>query len=174
MCKNYSTFGLFNMYCSSLYFFFSQSSICALSSIAFLHCSYNIFHCSSKVPFCVFFFFFEFWTIAIVPSDTVAIYFFFFSVFSLYFFSFDIYCYTDITNFTIFSQLLRYQFLISQNKIIKCETVTNHNWNKCFVKMLWHLLGERVKATILLVCSSGTVATVATDFFFSLVFCLYF
>ena len=40
--------------------------------------------------------------------------------------------------------------------------------NKCFVKMLWHLLGECVKTTVLLVCSSGTVATatVATEFFF--------
>ena len=43
--------------------------------------------------------------------------------------------------------------------------------NKYFVKILWHLLGECVKVTILLVCSSGTVATVATKisfFFFSL------
>ena len=38
-----------------------------------------------------------------------------------------IYSYTDATNFTIFSQLLRCQFFISQNKIIKYETVTNHN-----------------------------------------------
>ena len=38
--------------------------------------------------------------------------------------------------------------------------------NKCFVKMLWHLLGEYIKATVLLVCSSDTVATVATEFFF--------
>ena len=46
--------------------------------------------------------------------------------------------------------------------------------NKCFVKMLWQLLGECVKATVLLVCSSDTVATVATDFFFffSLLFVL--
>ena len=29
--------------------------------------------------------------------------------------------------------------------------------NKCFVKMLWHLLGECVKATVLLVCSICTV-----------------
>ena len=53
--------------------------------------------------------------------------FFFFSglLFVLFFY---IYCYTDTTNFIIFSQLLRCQFLISQNKIIKYETVTNHNW----------------------------------------------
>ena len=34
-----------------------------------------------------------------------------------YFFSSYIYYYIDTTNFTIFSQLLRCQFLISQNKI---------------------------------------------------------
>ena len=28
--------------------------------------------------------------------------------------------------------------------------------NKCFVKMLWHLLGECVKATVFLVCSIYT------------------
>ena len=44
------------------------------------------------------------------------------------FFSFYIYCFTDTTNFTIFLQLLRCQFLKSQNKIIKYESVTNHNW----------------------------------------------
>ena len=38
--------------------------------------------------------------------------------------------------------------------------------NKCFVKMLWHLLGECVKATVLLICLSGTIATVAIEFFF--------
>ena len=43
--------------------------------------------------------------------------------------------------------------------------------NKCFVKMLWHLLGECVKATVLLICSSGTVAT---ELFFSLLFVLFF
>ena len=42
--------------------------------------------------------------------------------------SWHLYCYTDITNFTIFSQLLTCQFIISQNKIIKYETVINHNW----------------------------------------------
>ena len=31
--------------------FFSQSSICALFSIEFLHCSYSVFHCSSTIPF---------------------------------------------------------------------------------------------------------------------------
>ena len=33
------------------YFIFSQSSICALFSTEFLHCSYNVFHCSSTIPF---------------------------------------------------------------------------------------------------------------------------
>ena len=193
MCKSYSTFGLFNMYCSSFFFFFSQSSICALFSTVFLHCSYSVFHCISIVPFwlaTLYFFFFKFWTLATVASGTVAtiatFFFFFlfsllfvlffsfyiyyctFSVFALYiysaillsqlclfffwtvatvpsgtvatvatfffslpfvlFFFFYIYCYTDTTNFIIFSQLLRCQFFISQNKIIKYETVTNHKW----------------------------------------------
>ena len=38
--------------------------------------------------------------------------------------------------------------------------------NKCFVKTLWHLLSEYVKTTVLLVCSSDTVAIAATLFFF--------
>ena len=40
-----------------------------------------------------------------------------------------IYCYTNTQKkkITIFSQLLRYQFLIGQNKIIKYETVNNNN-----------------------------------------------
>ena len=51
---------------------------------------------------------------ATVPSYTVAtVVTVFFLVFRLYFFFFYIYCYTDTTNFTIFSQLLRCQFLTS-------------------------------------------------------------
>ena len=47
--------------------------------------------------------------------------------------------------------------------------------NKFFVKILWHLLGECEKTTVLLVCSSGTVATVGTAFlFFFPIFRLYF
>ena len=51
--------------------------------------------------------------------------------------------------------------------------------NKCFVKILWHLLDEYVKIIILLVCSSGTVAIVAIVaieffFFFGLPFLLFF
>ena len=42
-----------------------------------------------------------------------------------------IYCYTNTTNFTIFLQLLKYQFLASRNKIIKYKTVTNLIENKC-------------------------------------------
>ena len=46
--------------------------------------------------------------------------------------------------------------------------------NKYFVKMLWHLLDKCVKVTVLLVCSSGTVATMFFLFLFSSVFHLYF
>ena len=42
--------------------------------------------------------------------------------------SWHIYSYTDTTNFTIFSQLLRCQFLIGRNKLIKYETMTNQHW----------------------------------------------
>ena len=42
--------------------------------------------------------------------------------------------------------------------------------NKYFVKMLWHLLGECVKTTLLLVCSSGTVAIVPKVLFFIIIF----
>ena len=38
--------------------------------------------------------------------------------------------------------------------------------NKYFVKILWHLLDECVKDRVLLLCTSGTVATVAIAFFF--------
>ena len=108
------------------FFFFSKSLIGALFSTVFLHCSNSIFHCSSTVPFWLATFFFFFWTVATVPSGTVATFFFLSLPFVLFFFY--IYCYIDTTNFTIFSRLLRCQFLINQNKIIKYETVTNHNW----------------------------------------------
>ena len=62
--------------------------------------------------------------IAIVP--TVFFPFLFSHRFVLFFFfllniymSWHIYCHTNITNFTIFWQLLRCQFFISRNKIIK-------------------------------------------------------
>ena len=69
-------------------------------------------------------------------SSTVHI--FFFSVFYLYFFFLlniyknpHIYFYTDTKNLTIFLQLLRCQFFISQNKLIKYETMINYNWIFC-------------------------------------------
>ena len=106
---------------SSFFFFFSQSSICVLFSTVFFHYSYNIFHCSSIVLFwwATLSLIFKFWTVATISNDTIAIVatiFYLFIYFSLpfvLFFSFYIYCYTDTTNFTIFSQLLRCQFLIS-------------------------------------------------------------
>ena len=51
-------------------------------------------------------------------------FFFFLNIYVIW----HIYCYTDTTNFTIFLQIVKYQFLTSRNKIIKYETVTNHNW----------------------------------------------
>ena len=92
-------------------FFFSQSSICAIFSTVFLHCSYNVFHYLSTIPFWLatlsfffFFSFFKFWTIAIVASGTVAtiatffflFLFFFFSVLCLYFFFFSFYIYITV------------------------------------------------------------------------------
>ena len=44
-----------------------------------------------------------------------------------------IYCYTNTTNFIIFSQLLRCQFLIGQNKIIKYETVNKIFSSDCYI-----------------------------------------
>ena len=67
MCKSYGTFSLFNMYCSSFFFSFSWSSIYAIFSTVFLHCSYNVFHCLSIVPFwlaTLYFFFFKFLNIS--------------------------------------------------------------------------------------------------------------
>ena len=58
--------------------------------------------------------------------------FFFFS--SLPFVLIYIYCYTDTTNFIIFSQLLTCQFLTSRNKIITYEAIANHNWKEMFKK----------------------------------------
>ena len=128
MCKSYNTFGLFNMY-----FFFSNH--CALfstkyirrgnASTVLLWCSEPFFSqvlnsCYSATLVC--------------SSGTIAIAFFFFSLPFVLFYLLNIYknphiyCYTDTINFTIFSQLLKCQFLISQNKIIKYETVTNYNW----------------------------------------------
>ena len=118
ICKNYSTFGLFNMYYSS--FFFSQSSICTLFSTVFLHCVRTI--AATVLWFREsFLFFFSFFS----SFSVIGLCFFFFFNIDV---SLHLYCYTDTTNFTIFSQLLMCQFLTSRNKIIKYEFVANHNW----------------------------------------------
>ena len=95
----------------------------------FTYYSYYFFYCSSTVEiWCgtLSFFFLKFRTVATVSGGTVAtVVTFFFSVFRMYYIY--IYCYIDTTNFTIFLPLLKCQFLLSQNKIIKYETVTNHN-----------------------------------------------
>ena len=72
---------------------------------------------------------FQFRTVATIPGGTIAtVVTVFFGVFRLYFFFFLLYIlFYYTTNFTIFLQLLNCQFLISQNKIIKYETITNHN-----------------------------------------------
>ena len=80
-------------------------------------------HCSSTVQFWwdTLFFFNSSYSIKqhCIYNSTV----FFFWVFRLYFF-----CFIYIVILTQWiSQLLMCQFLISQNKIIKYETVTNHN-----------------------------------------------
>ena len=127
MCKSYSTFGLFNMYFFFSSSFFSIIDLCSFSTV-FLHytaivpfclpsfeqllqCHFGLFkwHCSYNAFFSFFFFHLYFFFLLNIYKNP------------------HIYCYTDTTNFTIFSQLLRFQFFISQNKIIKYETVANHN-----------------------------------------------
>ena len=109
--------------CSISTFFFSINYIkSSYATTVFGHCSHNVLHYLSTVQFWwatlfyLFLFCFE------------QLQFFLFGSSVCFFFFFYIYCYTDITNFTIFLQLLRCQFFISQNKIIKYETMTNHNW----------------------------------------------
>ena len=46
--------------------------------------------------------------------------------------------------------------------------------NKCFAKMLWHLLGKYVKVTVLLVCSICTVHRAFFFFFFKSSICALF
>ena len=110
------------------FFFFPQSSICALFFysvfVLFIH-RFSLFICSSILVSHFFFFNSSYST---KWHCSYSSYIFFSLPFVLFFF-FYIYCYTDTTNFIIFSQLLRSQFLISQNKIIKYKTITNHNWN---------------------------------------------
>ena len=104
-----------------------------------------------------------------MPSGTVATFFFssnrlvsfffFFSLLNIYV-SWYIYCYTDTTNFTIFSQLLICQFLTNRNKIIKYETdqlqLKINVLKKCY----------NTYCAVLLVYSTSTVATVPKVFFF--------
>ena len=100
-------------------------------------CIYNInLHCKCNVYFYIYILhikrvneksYSNFVTVVMVYLTFWHFFFFFGLSFVPFFSSFYIYCYTNTTNFTIFSQLLRYQFLISQNKIIKYETVINHN-----------------------------------------------
>ena len=135
--KQECPFGLFNWHCTivsppppfssviGLCFFFPFKYLYVLAYIflywhnkfhnivkAQMHSSYSVLLvCSIGI-------------IAIVP--TVFFPFLFSHRFVLFFFfpfkyymSWHIYCHTNITNFTIFWQLLRCQFFISRNKIIK-------------------------------------------------------
>ena len=70
----------------------------------------------------------------LVSNSSIVVTVFFLPSVCTFFFFFYIYCFTDTTNFTIFSQLLRCQFLISQNKIIKYEIVTN---TQLKINVLW-------------------------------------
>ena len=93
---------------------------CALSAFALCkHCSGNSalvspFFFFFKLPFCLSFA----WQLQCQAALQLQQLHFFQS--SVCFF-FLIYCCTDTTNFTIFSQLLKSQFLISQNKIINMK-----------------------------------------------------
>ena len=82
--------------------------------------------------------------------------------------SWYIYCYTDTTNFIIFPQLLTCQFLTSQNKIIKYETDQSqlkiNVLRKCY----------NTYCAVLLVYSTGTVATVPKVFFFLVIGLIFF
>ena len=114
----------------------------------------------SKVLFCfVFVFVFVF---------CFFLYFFFHSVISLCFFflwniyvSWYIYCYTDITNFTMFLQLLTCQFLTSRNKIIKYETIYSQPQLKINVLRKCY----NTYYVVFLVYSTGTVVIVPKVFF---------
>ena len=83
-------------------------------------------HCSGNSAFVRHFIFF-FGIVATVPSSIIAtVVTVFLSSVCNFFFPF-IYIVLLHNKFIIFLQLLRYQFFISQNKIIKYEIVTNHN-----------------------------------------------
>ena len=118
---------------SFLFFFIFLSSVCTFFFLLYIVLYwYNKFHniftiIEMSISFCCFsvlalfiystilvshfvFFFLKFWTVATVPSGIVAtvvtIFFFFFqSSVCTFFFPFYICCYTDTTNFIIFSQV---------------------------------------------------------------------
>ena len=59
----------------------------------------------------------------------------------------------DTTNFTIFLQILKYQFLTSRNKIIKYEIVINHNWKINVLRITITIVGGcHLEGTIKTVC----------------------
>ena len=84
-------------------------------AIVLQHCASKVLTLCSTIATTVFLFF---------PSNRFVLFFFLLNIDV----SWHLYCYTDTTNFTIISQLLTCQFLTSRNKIIKYETMTNHNW----------------------------------------------
>ena len=89
---------------------------CCYSDLAMCkHGSSNSALVRHIAPFFSFFFFSEQYSSYSFLSSICT---FFFLLYILFYYS---------TNFIIFLQLLRCQFLISQNKIIKYEIVTNHN-----------------------------------------------
>ena len=121
MCKSYSTFGLFNIYCSLFFFFFLVIDLCSFSTIL-LHCLYIVFHCSSTIPFWLatltfFFFFFlvlknSYSTKRHYSYSSYILFIYFFSVFRLYFFFLLyilLYWYNKFHNiFTIIKVLISY------------------------------------------------------------------
>ena len=74
--------------------------------------------------------------------------------------SWYIYCYSNTKNFTIFSQLLTCQFLTSRNK--------NKIWDCDQPQLKINVLRKcyNIYCAVLLVYSTGTVATVPKGFFF--------
>ena len=92
------------------------------------HCSFSVFALFIQQwkfgeALCLFFFFLKFRILATVLGGTVAtvVTIFFCLLFVLFFFIYIFLLTQQI------SQLLKCQFLISQDKIIKYEVVTNHN-----------------------------------------------
>ena len=126
-------FFLLNIYNNShIYCYTDTTNFSGYAATVFRHCALNVFalckHCSGNSALVRHFAFF-FFNSSYIPSSTVAtvvtIFFFSFRLYLFFFLLYILFYYT--TNFTIFLQLLMCQFLISQNKIIKYEAVTNHN-----------------------------------------------